>query len=65
MASLVQSRGAKVIGSTSCKGYSYEGSKAEVNGEFVGLLLDQETQPRLSKDRIAKWVEDLKTQFGN
>lgn len=65
MASIVESRGAKVIGKTSNKGYTYEGSKAEVNSEFVGLLLDQETQPRLTKERIAKWVEDLKKQFSN
>ncbi|HLN74329.1 MAG: flavodoxin [Methylococcaceae bacterium] len=65
MASLVKSRGAKVIGHTSIDGYNYESSKAEVDGEFVGLLLDQETQPRLSKERISKWVENLKTQFVN
>ena len=65
MASLIESRGAKVIGRTSINGYNYEGSKAEVNGEFIGLILDQETQPRLSKDRIAKWVADLKKQFSN
>jgi len=65
MAKLLESKGAKIIGRTSNKGYSYEGSIAEENGEFLGLLLDQETQPRLSKERIAKWVEDLKKQFSN
>jgi flavodoxin I len=65
MAALVKARGAKVIGHTPIDGYHYESSKAEVDGEFVGLLLDQETQPRLSKERIAKWVENLKTQFVN
>ncbi|MGE5394452.1 MAG: flavodoxin [Candidatus Saccharibacteria bacterium] len=65
MARLVKTRGAKVIGHTPVDGYHYESSKAEVDGEFVGLLLDQETQPRLSKERIAKWVENLKTQFVN
>ncbi len=63
MVNLVQERGAKVIGSTSTKGYNYESSRAEVDGKFVGLILDQETQPRLSKERIASWVSDIKIQF--
>jgi flavodoxin I len=63
MANLVQERGAKLIGLTSTYGYTYESSRAEVDGKFVGLILDQETQPRLSKDRIANWVADLKTKF--
>lgn len=63
MAKLVKSRGAKVIGSTSTSGYTYESSRAEVDGKFVGLVLDQETQPRLSKERISNWVADIKPQF--
>jgi len=60
---LVQSRGAKLVGYTSTEGYQYESSLAVVEGEFMGLILDQENQPRLSKERIANWVNDLKTQF--
>ena len=63
MANLIQLRGAKLIGYTSTNGYTYESSKAEVEGVFCGLLLDQETQPRLSKERISNWVADIKTQF--
>ncbi|MDP3432249.1 MAG: flavodoxin domain-containing protein, partial [Bacteroidota bacterium] len=63
MVNLVKERGAKVIGSTTTEGYTYESSKAELDGKFVGLILDQETQPRLSKERITNWVTDLKTQF--
>ena len=63
LAKLVQERGAKVIGSVSTNAYTYESSKAEVDGQFIGLILDQETQPRLSKERITNWVADIKTQF--
>lgn len=63
MANLVRERGAKLIGFTSTDGYTYESSSAEVDGKFLGLLLDQETQPRLSKERITNWVADIKTQF--
>jgi flavodoxin I len=63
MAELVQERGGKVVGETEIKGYTYESSRAEVNGKFVGLILDQETQPRLSNERISNWVKDLKTRL--
>ncbi|HAH22748.1 MAG TPA: flavodoxin [Prolixibacteraceae bacterium] len=63
MANIVQARGAKLIGYTSTNGYNYESSKAEVEGKFCGLLLDQETQPRLSKERISNWVGGIKAQF--
>lgn len=63
MANLLKERGAKVIGDTEIEGYTYESSRAEKDGRFIGLLLDQETQPRLSKDRITKWVADLKSKL--
>jgi flavodoxin I len=63
MAELVQERGAKLIGFTSAEGYKYESSRALIEDKFMGLLLDQETQPRQSKERIEKWVTDLKSQF--
>ena len=63
MAGLVQERGANLVGYTSEEGYHYESSKAMVEGKFCGLILDQETQPRQSKDRIEHWVSDLKVQF--
>lgn len=60
---LVQERGAKLVGFTSTEGYDFESSRAVVDGKFIGLLLDQENQARLSKDRIAKWVDGLKKEF--
>jgi len=63
MAELVQERGARLVGYTSAEGYHYESSKAFVDGKFCGLILDQESQPRLSKERIENWVNDLKAQF--
>lgn len=60
---LIQSRGAKLIGFTSTEGYEFESSQAIADGKFMGLILDQENQARLSKDRIAKWVEGLKKEF--
>lgn len=63
MGELVQERGAKLVGLTSAEGYNYESSRAFIDGKFMGLLLDQETQPRQSKERIENWVKDIKSKF--
>lgn len=60
---LVRERGAKLVGYTSTKGYEFEASRAVEGDEFMGLILDQENQARLSKDRIAHWVDGLKKEF--
>lgn len=63
MAKLIQNRGAKLVGYTSADGYQFESSEALINNQFMGLLLDQETQPRLSKERIENWVAELISHF--
>ncbi len=63
LASILEDCGAKLVGETSVEGYTYESSKAQRGDVFVGLALDQENQARLTNGRIAKWVEQLKTEF--
>ncbi|MCF7986577.1 MAG: flavodoxin [Methylovulum sp.] len=52
--------GANMIGSTSTEGYVFKHSKAVVEGEFVGLVLDQENQKELTETRLATWLKTLK-----
>lgn len=56
----VLSRGGKVVGRTSTSGYQFDGSTALRNGDFVGLVLDQDNQPEKTDARIAAWVGGLK-----
>jgi len=60
---ILESCGANVIGHTSLDGYAYESSRAERDGKFVGLPLDQENQARLTKGRIESWIEQLKKEM--
>jgi flavodoxin I len=60
MAEIVAKAGAMIIGQTSTEGYSFEQSKAVKDGVFQGLALDFENQANLNKDRIKKWVAELK-----
>ncbi|WP_372772337.1 flavodoxin [Mangrovibacterium sp.] len=62
-AELIESLGGKIVGFTSNEGYSYESSRAERGEQFCGLCIDQENQARLTKGRVEKWVEQLKSEF--
>ncbi len=53
----------KVIGFTATAGYEYDESKAEVDGKFVGLPLDEDNQSDLTDERIEKWVAQLKEEL--
>ena len=55
--------GARLVGQTSVEGYSFERSRAVVDGQFLGLVLDIESQPEKTDQRIRLWVETLKKEF--
>lgn len=54
-------RGAQVVGTWPTDGYYFSASKALRQGRFVGLGLDEDTQPDQSDDRIRRWTAELKT----
>jgi flavodoxin I len=51
-----QERGAEIIGFWDIDGYAFEHSQSVVNGQFVGLVLDQQAQPLLTEQRIDSWL---------
>ena len=53
-----------VIGSTSTEGFKFYYSTAEKEGKFVGLALDDDTQPELTEKRITDWVGQIKKEAG-
>ena len=63
LAGIMQSRGAKIVGETSTRGYTFEKSKAVINGKFIGLMVDEENQGQLTKERVENWVADIKNHF--
>lgn len=60
----ISSLGGKTVGYWSTDGYEHEASKAEKNGQFVGLALDDDNQSELTESRIKEWVGKLKSEFG-
>lgn len=53
----------KVVGKTSVEGYDFSDSKAVVDGDFIGLAIDEDNQADLTDERINKWVEEIKKDF--
>ncbi len=54
---------ADLVGKTSADDYTFMFSEAYVNGQFVGLAIDEENQEEKTADRVKNWVNDLKKEF--
>ena len=52
-----------VVGFTSTRTYKFYYSTAEKDGQFVGLAIDDDTQPELTDERIKNWVVQVKKEF--
>lgn len=59
----VKSAGAKVIGSVSTNGYTFDDSAAVVDGNFVGLALDEDNESDKTDGRIAAWIETISPEL--
>jgi flavodoxin I len=59
----VSKTGANIIGFTSTDGYDHEDSEAEIDGKFVGLVIDEDNQDDLTDERISSWVEEIKSDI--
>lgn len=60
----VVARGAKVVGAWPADDYDFISSKALINDEFVGLVLDQENQKMLTDSRLEAWLKQISPEFG-
>ncbi|MGR9044598.1 MAG: flavodoxin [Gammaproteobacteria bacterium] len=57
----LESLGGNFIGQWPTEGYDYKFSRAVVKeGEFVGLVLDQDNQSDLTDERVETWVAAIK-----
>ena len=54
---------ATLIGAWDTDSYQFNASKAVVDGQFVGLALDQENQKDLTTQRIETWLAQLLKQI--
>ncbi len=55
--------GANFVGFTSTDGYTFTSSKAVMDDQFVGLVLDEDNQKELSEDRLQDWLKDIESSW--
>ncbi len=55
--------GATIIGNWPTDGYTFSSSQAIENGKFIGLPIDEDTQPELSNERINNWLKQVVETF--
>lgn len=60
---IFKAQGATIIGKWSTDGYTYKASTAVVDGDFIGLAIDNKTQAVETEPRLNRWVELMKPQF--
>ncbi|MDR2424643.1 MAG: flavodoxin [Prevotellaceae bacterium] len=54
---------ASIVGFTSVDGYTFDSSEAVVDGQFVGLAIDEDNESNLTSARIDAWVTLLKNKI--
>ncbi|MDP2901498.1 MAG: flavodoxin [Methylovulum sp.] len=55
--------GADIVGQWGTDGYKFEHSHAIIDNQFVGLALDQRTQPHLTEGRLKIWLAQITPQL--
>ena len=55
--------GADIVGRWSTEGYQFEHSDSIIDGQFVGLVIDQRGQPHLTEERIKTWLGQVTPQL--
>lgn len=62
---IVEARGAIIIGHWPTASYHFDASKGLVDADhFVGLGIDEDRQPELTKERVAAWCAQLREEMG-
>jgi len=52
-------KGAQLVGDWDTEGYNFTHSQAVVDGRFVGLVLDQQSQSLLTEQRLDTWLTQI------
>ena len=59
----LRSRGAILVGHWPVTGYDFTSSWAVEDGQFLGLMLDEDNQSELTEARLEAWLDDVATAF--
>lgn len=60
---VVKDKSCTVIGQIDTAGYTFNESRAVVNGKFIGLALDEDNEGSLSNKRLDNWINQLNNEI--
>jgi flavodoxin I len=60
---VIKDKGCTIVGQVAAEGYDFEDSKANQEGKFVGLPLDEDNDSDLTNERLEKWIIEIKSKF--
>lgn len=63
VANILLEKKAKIAGRCSVKEYDFKESAAVIDGEFIGLPIDEDFEAEKTEPRIKNWVVRLKNKF--
>ena len=55
----IKHNGGELFGSVSTEGYTFQDSEAIVEGQFIGLPVDEDFEPELTEERVSAWINSL------
>lgn len=64
IADQLRAAGAQLVGRWPLAGYSFRASWAVDEGQFLGLVLDEDNQPELTAARLQAWSRQIVQEFG-
>ncbi|MFV0505520.1 MAG: flavodoxin [Bacteroidales bacterium] len=56
----IKNKGCKIIGAVPTDGYEYDDSIAVIEGQFVGLAIDEDNEEDKTEERIGNWINSIK-----
>ena len=59
----VKDKGCKIVGSTDPDGYTFDDSRAVVDGKFVGLAIDEDNESGMTNGRLDAWIKVISPEF--
>ena len=61
---IIEPRGAIIVGHWPTAGYHFDASRALIDADhFVGLGIDEDRQPELTKQRVQQWCAQIREEM--
>jgi flavodoxin I len=56
-------QGGKILGRVGTESYTFQDSDAIIDGQFIGLPIDEDFEPELTEGRVSAWIDSLMKEF--